>query len=167
MSPLIGSGQPSAACGDWFGSSVYIRGSSDGAGGRFVNQNPAHASRSGWVCLWNLAVVCSSHLSASASKGPQATELKNVANFLSGVRGSRAFVSADFNTQPGLITLDWSADGWRDADQAIGGITQATTHSGYIIDYVWSKNPNSWYPDAWVPHSSAALSDHYWKQGYF
>lgn len=166
VSPLIGSDQPSAACGDWFGSAVYIGGTSSGAGGRFASQNTAHLSKSGWVCLWSLAVVCSSHLSASSVNGPQATELQDVGNFLLGT-GLRTFILADFNAQPGLITYDWTADGWRDADQYSGGISQATTHSGLIIDYVWSKNPNTWHADAWVPHSSAVLSDHYWKQGYF
>lgn len=154
-------------CGAWFGSAVYIRGISNGAGDRFATQDPSSAGQRGWVCLWSLAVVCSSHLAVSNYHNAQATELKNVGNFLLGATSLRTFIAADFNVQPGLVTMDWSADGWRDADQAIGGLTQATTHNGLISDYVWSKNPNSWYPDAWVPHSSLSRSDHFWKQGYF
>ncbi len=168
LSPFwLGSPDLHDDCGDWFGTAVYIRGASNGAGDRFANQDPLRAGKSGWVCLWSLAVVCSAHLAVSNYHNAQATELKNVGNFLIGVTGFRTFISADFNVQPGLVSLDWSADGWRDADQPIGGITQATTHSGLISDYIWSKKPNNWYPDAWVPHSSSLLSDHYWKQGYF
>lgn len=170
IAELIGTARPSIPCGDWYGSVVYLRGASSGTGDRFTQQiQPPgpHPTKYNYVCLWNLIAVCSAHLAPNTSIRPsQSDHLKAVGNLLvSG--GHRTFVAADFNEQPGATTFAWAAEGWRDADQHSGGVTQETTHEGYIIDYVWSKNPNTWYTDAWVPHSSSSLSDHYWKQGYF
>lgn len=169
LSPLIGTDSPSASCGSWFGSAVYIRGDAQGTGARFSSQippNSSHKARYQYICLWNTYAVCSAHLAPHSVQTYQSAELKTVANFLVGL-GFRTYILGDFNVSPGLLTMSWAGDGWRDGDQYSGGLDQATTHSGNIVDYVWSNSPSPWTADAWVPHSSSSLSDHYWKQGYF
>lgn len=169
IASAVGTPAPHVSCGDWFGSAVYVRAASSGTGGRFTAQMPPGSNRPtkyNYVCLWSLLAVCSAHLAPHSVQSSQSSDLKNVGNFLAVYTGLRTFVVGDFNAQPGLLTLSWVGDGWRDADQHSGGM-KATTHSGTVIDYVWSLNPSTWFTDAWVPTSSLSLSDHYWKQGYF
>lgn len=163
----VGTGNPSNACGDWYGNGVLVRGAITGSSSaRYGSQQlGGYNEKRSWVCVYSLYASCTTHLQAgdTSKTAQQASQYRDLANLHVGV-GLTTFAGGDFNSNPGLLTLGWALDSWSDPDQHSGGM-QVTHGIGNVLDYIWKKNSSTWYADAYI--GTAYWSDHHLKQGYF
>jgi hypothetical protein len=170
----IGSVTLFSQCGDWFGNAIAIRGAPEvQGGGRYTTsiQGPSRTDeQKSWLCLRNFAVFCTTHLYPGETQDTldQSEVFRSQGNAYVAY-GYRTFMTGDFNMEPGFGTLAWVESGWRDPDQISGGMQWSWSNAAgtevKAIDYVWMRNPNGWWADAYL--GSASWTDHRLKQGYY